>query len=212
MRRTNTSSLKPGFPLIPMLLTALLAARPDAASAVPITYTMTGTGSGTLGATLFSHQAITFTLTGDTDDVSGSDGNEINRAVTGQLTIGGLGTTRLTSVAIAMTATDFGGGVILYELTIGDTLGYNAIWSDQFSPFPFDLRQSFGPVTYSSRVGSTSDVFNSDDGYFVPYPPLGNIAWSAILPEPGGLAVFAVGIAGLLWTRKTRCRRRGGLD
>ena len=50
-------------------LVLLLLAFASRAEAIPITYELTGTASGQIGATVFSNALVKFTGTGDTGDV-----------------------------------------------------------------------------------------------------------------------------------------------
>ncbi len=67
--------------------------------AAPITYTLTTTASGTLGASTFTNATVTVTLSGDTSGITpgtGSIAGALINAGTASVTIGGLGTATFT--------------------------------------------------------------------------------------------------------------------
>jgi hypothetical protein len=76
------------------LLGVAFAAVGVSAFAAPITYTLSGTGTGTVGATAFTSAAYTISVVGDTTAITG--GPTFSNVVTGTMTIAGIGTATIT--------------------------------------------------------------------------------------------------------------------
>lgn len=72
------------------LLGMAFAAFGVSALAAPITYTISGAGTGTVGATAFTNAAYTISVVGDTTAITG--GPVFSNVVTGTMTIAGIGT------------------------------------------------------------------------------------------------------------------------
>ena len=142
-----------------------------AASAAPITYTFSIVTSGTIGATPFTNQTLTFSVTTDTTLIAGPIGTQHtpNFPVAGVSVSTPAGNTTITNIANVLAAPGAVG------LTFGDIVRTN-------SPLlaTYDLSTYIGPVTSTTPAAVTS----------VP-TPLGTITFS------GGLTVFTASTAPL---------------
>jgi hypothetical protein len=197
-----------------------------AASAGPITYTLTTTASGTLGASSFTDALVTVTLTGDTSNVTPGTGFITGALVnpgTATVSIFGLGTATFTaSIGILSTfngtAAFLGGsgsGVLIGQFVgpLNDPTDITGILVQE-SPvfFGYDLRSSFGPL--SSRGGSSapdpSAVFPTTGGtlnFTAPPFDTGTTTFTAVAtPEPGTLLLFGTGFVSLVGGRFRRQR------
>jgi hypothetical protein len=194
------------------LLSPLLGA--TGAGAVPITYTETTTGTGTLGSTAFTDSAVTVSFAGDTSGVvTLAPGVLLNPAGIASVTVAGLGT-----------ATFVGSGVA----TVDDqTLEGAGIGSEgggppstgQGGPPPlilgtdapafatYDLVSAVGPITGPATIDPGA-AFPTTSGALV-LTAAGNATFTASLagsavPEPGSFAVLGASLVGLA------CWRRAG--
>ncbi|HEV7454374.1 MAG TPA: PEP-CTERM sorting domain-containing protein [Candidatus Saccharimonadales bacterium] len=179
------------------------------ASAGPITYVQTGSGSGTLGGVAFGLQApLSFTITavGDTAKVvSCGVACLSNDSVTASILILGLGTFDFTSAtrffanasvsAIGFSRGGVGGGSDLFNL---------------MNAGPYDMVSSFGPIIGTASLVQWNDgavvttggvlVFNdgTSSSTFTATEGLGKI------PEPITLSLFGAGLAGAIATRRRK--------
>lgn len=182
--------------------------------ASPITYTISTTATGTLGASTFTNASVTLSLTGDTSAVTAGPGSFSSFLIdpgTATLTIGGLGSAALTdSVEIASSFNStLGGlsGVVILDTTNGGLANPTGIlWT--FSPafLGYDLKTALGPVPGTGSVANQGPV----DGFFsttagnlqfaagqggVVGSPTGTSSFTAVTtPEPGTLVLVVVGV------------------
>jgi hypothetical protein len=155
-------------------LGAAFAAISASAFAAPITYTLSGTGSGTVGAATFSNAAYTISVVGDTTAITG--GPTFSNVVTGTMTIAGIGTATITEpirVFNNQTNSAFGfgrpGGDLLdvsdpafatYALatSLGPIPGLTPFALNQFSLLASSLgaitMPTSGPVTFQATTGA----------------------------------------------------------
>ncbi len=128
-----------------VLITGVLSA--IAASAVPITYTFTIVTSGTIGATPFTNQTLTFSVTTDSTLIAGPIGTQHtpNFPSGGVSVSTPLGPATITNLANILAAPGAVG------LTFGDIIRVN-------SPAlaTYDLSTFIGPTTSTTPQGTTT--------------------------------------------------------
>lgn len=181
-----------------------LTLTPTAASAAVNVYTITGTGSGTLGSSIFTDAAFTFTLTGDTSNLSS---NIIDPLTTADVNIAGLGTvtigipTRLgaTNTVVFFSRSDSIGGSDLFDFVIGG---------------PVDLASAFSPVT-GTQVFALNQFNNiATSGANLTFTSSSNVLFSsslgaiAAVPEPGTWSMMLLGFGAIGAPARIRQRRR----
>ena len=199
------------------LLTLACLFRLDAS---PITYSITTTATGTLGASIFTNASITLTLTGNTSGVTAGPG-QLSVALinpgTATVTIGGLGSATITdSVEIVsdFNATLLGQpGVVIVDTTNGGPMDPTGIlWTLSPTLLGYNLQTAIGPVAGTGGVANQGPV----DGFFS--TGRGNLQFAAgqgggtgtstftasTVPEPGALALVVASFAMILCCRLSR--------
>lgn len=186
------------------ILWAAIAACVPAAMATPITFTISTTGSGTLGATVFTDATLTFTQISDTGLVSACGTGIVcaPEVTSNTVTISGLGTFTVDD------STQF------FNNTGTTTVGFfDAVQSDLLDVSDpafatYDLQSALGPITDTIvSVPFTSVV--TDGGTLAFTGDSENGTFDAVLgtaPEPGSLLLMLAGAiplgAGLLRRRR----------
>jgi hypothetical protein len=176
------------------------------ASAAPITYTLTTTATGTLGASPFTDALVSVTLTGDTTNVTAGPPPYTDVVVnpgSATVSVSGLGTGMFTdSIEIVDTLSDtavLGGPAVLI---LDNTSGTGILLQTGSVFTSYDLRTSLGPITGTGGVASGS--------HMTPIFPTtaGNLTWAvgqslgtstftaSTVPEPTSLTLFSVGLLG----------------
>jgi uncharacterized protein (TIGR03437 family) len=147
------------------------------AQAAPITYTLTTTASGTLGASTFTNTSVTVTLTGDTSGItpgSGSFAGALLNAGIATVSISGLGTATFTDPIVmvstfnaSLPALQGMNAVIILDNASGTGILLQA--GTVFSGYGLGL---MAPITGTGGVGSGS--------HMVPTFPTnkGNLTWA----------------------------------
>lgn len=201
MRRANRIALVGVFALI------LTAAQ---ASAVPITYSWWGQGSGFLGNNSFTNAPVTFSYLADTDaTVFGGSGTAHNEAGTGTVTIDGIGSATFTDDRMAAEWTTNTGYILL---------GYRdpaaiafAIGVSGYALPPWDFLTAVGPATgvsYSSEDARFATT--AGDFYWSPrLPLLTEFTFQAttgdqIVPEPASVLLLGAGLGALALRKRRR--------
>jgi hypothetical protein len=173
------------------------------AQAAPITYTFTVTASGSLGPNPFNNAALTVTDTANTDSVREvSPGLFQVLDLTATVSVAGLGTATFTFATITFLNQNVSGVVGTFGpgTDILDVIGNPALDT-------YDLTTSIGPLT-GSPLFSSGIHFRTTSGDLVLDGVSGNATFAAVAspaPEPSGLALTAVGLAGVVgfvWRRK----------
>ena len=189
-----------------------------------ITYILSGTNSGKIGATTFTNALITLSITGNTDAVIGAGSGIFENTGTGTITIGGLGTATVTDpLAIIASAVPNPLGnlgtfpfvlvIALEPPTFDDGKGFGGMGSNAL--LGYDLTTAFGPVTTSPAgvarpVGAAvhtslgdltfvSDITQGSTGTFR--------AVVTTTPEPSSFVLLATGTVMLVGVRTRRSRK-----
>ncbi len=147
------------------------------AQAAPITYTLTTTATGTLGAKSFTNAVVTVTLTGDTSNVTAGPAPYTDVWVnSGAATVSvvGIGTGTFTdSIQIICTLNDAAAlGVAQAVLILDNTTGTGILAQTGSAFSSYDLRSPLGPLSGTGGVASGS--------HMTPIFPTtaGNLTWA----------------------------------
>jgi len=199
-----------------------------AASAAPITYTLTTTAWGTLGASSFTDALVTVTLTGDTSNVTPGTGLITGALVnpgSATVSIFGLGAVTFTgSIGILSTFNDvtpllFGGGsgVVIGEF-VGPLNNPTDITGILAQQGPIFFGYDLGPLGPVSGTGGSSApdpfaVFPTTGGilnFTAPPADTGTTTFTAVAatPEPGTLLLLGMGFVSMVGARFRRLTRK----
>lgn len=176
-------------PLRASLAAAVLAFAAGGALAAPITYTFSGTASGTLDGVPFADAAFTATATGDTANVvQPNAGVYCNDLGTVTITIAGLGTVTTTAPNLVFSNTV----VQVWGFENGSCAASDTDWLDVADPASasYHLDASIGPSTGTSSGG---DVVPTNGGDLeLTSVPLTFTAVTGAAPLPAAVATPAI--------------------
>jgi len=177
------------------------------AGASPITFTISTTGSGSLGAATFTDATIVITAITDTTfilngpPVTGNQGNESPEVGdTDTVTIVGLNTWTLTDPVLFYDDRTFGiVGALDYDAGINTLLNLLDISGTAFSTY--DLKSSIGPISDPLANGSGTFLVPTSGGGLSFTTNSTNASFQAVTsatPEPGSLGLMLAGAIPLL--------------
>ena len=187
---------------------AFLMACTIPAKAVPITYTVTGIGTGCFSSVCpgdinFTDALITITAVGDTDHVILFNGVWVNSNIPISITVDGIGTGHETGFAfVDLTLPAAAGGIAGTSSAILGTIS-----DSDFSSY--DLKTAIGPIT--GFGGFSAIVQSTDFGEFL-LQSVGQTTFTATInatPLPSALPLLGsvLGLGGVLGWRRKRARR-----
>ncbi|APW61724.1 PEP-CTERM sorting domain-containing protein [Paludisphaera borealis] len=191
-----------------LTMTLFMASTSNAGS---ITYTITTSGSGSLGGQAFDGEVV-LRFVGDTANVvEPAPGVFYNSLGTATVTIAGLGTAVFTQpIAVYADHTYNSVGFIDgSDYTSGKaTLGILNLLSPDYATYA--LSSAFGPVSGNGWTSFTVAGFATDRGAFI-LPPPGSGVFEAVtsagaVPEPASLVMLGLGagVLGCVVRRKAR--------
>lgn len=186
-------------PLKTRLIVSCLAVVLCAAAvhASTIAYTVTDTGSGTLGAASFTNQFVKITVVGDTSKVSGSSGFYTNGASYSTVSIGAGPDVLFTGAMRFFDNQHFSptaaAGISDNSASVLDT--FNSVFQT------YDGTTAIGPITGAVFYNS-GHAFSTANGSFILTSAGANSTFTATLasvtPEPSSIVLLGTGLLGTL--------------
>jgi hypothetical protein len=179
----------------PCVLAAIISVLSVAnAKAIPITYTEVGTGSGALDGTSFTNQLVTIMMTADTSNITG--GPTFFQNLVGTTTV---------SVSTVGTDTLKFAGAFANGQEAGFFVGVPIVIETSSSAFASYALGVIGPTSGPSVINPGIN-FQTGTGTFG-LTSMGDTTFSATVPLPAALPLFATGLVGLGllgWRRKKK--------
>lgn len=168
----------------------------SAAEAAPVTYTLSGTASGVVGAGAFTSSAFTWTLTGESTLIFPTSPGLVLPMVWGDsLTIAGIGTLTPSVPLLAFVDNLVPNGIGLVDSSLTGGIGFKAAALAGYNGI-----SSIGPIPVTF-LGSAP--LPSNMGNFEIFPT--SLTFQAVgVPEPLTLALFGAGLAGIGALRRKR--------
>jgi hypothetical protein len=181
-----------------VVTTALLLFGTGQALADPITYTVTSTGTGTLGSISFTNAALTVSLTGDTLGVTNPSSGLFENFGLATVTVFGVGTATLT------------GSIFAFDVQTGDPtagisdFGVNDVLDTQNLGFgSYDLKSAISLTGATNFVPTDPHVYGTNLGNLVLTGMGSTSTFTAkTVPEPATLWLLGAGAMFLFRRRK----------
>jgi len=174
--------------------------------AVPITFTHSGMGAGSIGGNAFFSSAFTITALGNTSNVQGSLGIFVLEHDSASITIDGIGTFDF----VTATRTFFNDNV--------DNPGFGLSSSSDLFDGPtsalldgWDMLSSIGPIAGNMTLLQWDLLpVNTTGGVLVFESGIAAGGFEAtVIPEPGTLVLVSIGLLGQIgYSRRQQRRRR----
>ena len=183
-----------------MLTLCAVALAASGVSAAIITFTHTGTASGTIGTTSFGPSSFVITSVGNTTQRQGGGGNFFIDHTSSQIAISGLGTFTLTS----STRTFVNQGAQLVGYSRGGAAGNDLFNGPVNAAFQtWDMLSGIGPIGgTASTLQWTLGAVTTNAGTLVLNNGTSDATFTATIPTPGASVAFAA--MGLAATRRRR--------
>lgn len=179
-----------------------------------VTYTFSGTGTGSLGSQNFTNDSFSITVTSDTSLITPFRFIRNNFVNNGYSISPSATIISLANVGVA----SFTGGAKVFDnnstAVLGIQLPSNFDLIDLPVPLPFatyDLQTSIGPIFVASptAVQQFRDVATSSGS--LSFTGISNVTFRAnVVPEPASLAMLGMGMLGLVGLAARRAGRGGG--
>src|SRR5262249_43357886 len=122
------------------------------AYAVPITYSVSATATGSLGGSPFTDALVTITVSSDTSTVSGG-GNFFSNTGPGTAAVAGIGTATLTGGGLVF-ANHTGGPTNIGAAGIETALGGDILDTVNAAFASYDLKSAIGPISGPPIINS----------------------------------------------------------
>ena len=188
-------------------LSALALLSGHAAHAAPISYTISGTGSGTLGATSFTNATFSLTFNADTVNVT-SPAQDLNAISTFSSTAFTIGATNTSLTGQARLTSRFTTG----DLFLGNP--FDVAFFSSAALVGNDLKMAYAPTNTSPTVSNNGQSAISTGAGDLRFSSLSNTTYTAVVsnavaaPEPGTLPLVGMGlVSGLGVVRGVRRRK-----
>lgn len=165
-------------------LSVILLFGAAAAHAVPITYTVAATGTGSLGASSFTNALVTITLTADTSTVTHPFGVTFNNSGPATVDVAGIGTATLTDNFIVFDNQAGGPGGIGAAGIEDNTIFLNLLDTANAAFASYDLKSAIGPIT-GTALFNAGNLFPTNRGDFT-LTSVGDSTFTATINGQGG--------------------------
>ena len=189
-----------------ILLTSLAAIMAATLAAAPITYRFSGSGSGTIGRSVFEGADFVATINGDTTSVTSqpSLGALGALGLSGNISIAGLGVFAFADplFVFIVEGTGFFG--------FGNFVNGNLITANSPAVVCHDLASNFGPTNVGANVNLSQFNNAATSGGALTFGSMSDVTYQAItgVPEPATVLLIGAGMASVLVLRRRRLGRR----